>query len=111
MVACSRRNYDDHRMVSLLLEHGADPNQGILLPQLRALLKLQMNIPPVSSGTAPSTPKASSQENMEYRMLSRLQRPAQRGSLGRTSEGKSRKHLSTKERIAAIAASEDADRE
>ncbi|RKP27950.1 hypothetical protein SYNPS1DRAFT_26429 [Syncephalis pseudoplumigaleata] len=40
MLACSRRTYDDHRVVALLLDYGADPELGILLPQLTFMSRL-----------------------------------------------------------------------
>ncbi|KAI9597917.1 hypothetical protein BDF19DRAFT_259819 [Syncephalis fuscata] len=40
MLTCSRRAYDDNRTVALLLDYGADPEHGILLPQLCLMSKL-----------------------------------------------------------------------
>ncbi|KAI8055473.1 hypothetical protein BDF22DRAFT_385418 [Syncephalis plumigaleata] len=104
MLACSRRSYDDHRVVALLLDYGADPELGILLPQLSFMSKLDRQ--------AFQVPQPWSDDDGSHEQTLRQRRIGQWGRSSNASElgfSKASNRSSRKEHITSVATSNKAN--
>jgi hypothetical protein len=104
MLACSRRTYDDHRVVALLLDYGADPELGILLPQLSFMSRLDRQTFKI--------PQPWNDDDGSHEQTLRQRRLGQWGRSNTTLESgsKNSNRSSRKEYITSVAAGNKADR-